>query len=123
MANTSSPIILWCTPAMASVMPLSKPFEPVRIWDNDARTFKDGQAVTDDGVPIWEAEALLQVGWGRTNTPVKLRMSAALRPDVVVDPMKIVEALGLGSLSAGGAALASTISTVGVTSQPLHKKS
>lgn len=94
MANVSTNMMIWVDAKLANELPLSKEFEPVYAWDNAARTFTDQQERDDKGNLVWQAEALLQTGYGRQTTPVKVRIAAAQRPDVHPDPMKLLAALG-----------------------------
>lgn len=102
MAN-STPLILHVTPKILDVMPVTRECAPVREWDNAARVFTDTQVRDDNGLPVWETEALLPVGWGRTTTPVRLRIAAAKKPAVKPDPLKLMEVL-TGATPAASAA-------------------
>lgn len=92
MAN-SSPIMLHVNRELLAAMPITKECSPVYEWDNENRTFTDTQSTDDNGVLVWETEALLPVGWGRTTTPIKLRIAAPQRPAVKPDPMKLLAIL------------------------------
>ena len=106
MANSSLTII-HVNRELLAAMPITKECSPVYNWDNEARTFTDTQSTDDNGVPVWETEALLPVGWGRTTTPIKLRIASAKKPDVKPDPMKLMAIL-TGETPATSAAPASS---------------
>lgn len=94
MADIKRPPIIWASPALASALPLTKPFEAVYEWDNEARKFSDTQQVID-GQRVWQAEALLPQGWGRDTAPLAVRMLSVVQPTIKPDPAKVVEALGM----------------------------
>lgn len=84
--------LLWVTEKTASTLPLVDEFKAVQVWDTDARTFSDEQA-KEDGLPVWEGQALMRTGWSRKVEPVRLRVLASQRPDIKLDPVKLAEAM------------------------------
>lgn len=94
MADIKRPPIIWVSPALANALPLTKPFEPVYEWDNEARKFSETQQ-TIDGQRVWQAEALLPQGWGRDTAPLAVRMLSAVQPTMKPDPARLIEALGM----------------------------
>lgn len=106
MAN-SNQIMLHVNRGLLEAMPITKECSPVYDWDNETRSFTDAQSTDDNGVPVWETEALLPVGWGRTTTPIRLRIASAKKPNVKPDPMKLMAVL-TGETPAAPAAPAAT---------------
>lgn len=88
-------MMIWVDDALARALALTKNFEPVRVWDNEARAFSEAQDKTDAGVPVWEAEALIPMGWGAKVTPVRVRMASESAPTVAPDPVRLMASLGL----------------------------
>lgn len=92
MAKNS--LILTVSAELAKALPLTKAFEPVNVWDNASRQFLDQQETNPQGVPIWEASALMAVGWGADLEPVRIRMASQTKPAIEPDPMKLMAVLG-----------------------------
>lgn len=92
---TNSTMMIWADDALARALALTKNFEPVRVWDNEARAFTDDQDKTDAGVPVWESEALIPTGWGAKVTPVRVRMASQSAPTIAPDPVRLMASLGL----------------------------
>lgn len=93
MANSN--ILLWVDDTLAAVLPLTKGFVPVRIWDNESRTFTDKQDTDERGVPVWESEALLQTGWNAQLTPVRIRCASASQPKATANPAALMKVMGV----------------------------
>lgn len=92
--STSNALILHVNRELLAAMPITKECSPVYGWDNATRTFSDTQATDDNnGLPLWETEALLKTGWRGDTTPVRLRIAAQSKPAVKPDPAKLVAAL------------------------------
>lgn len=89
-------ITIWASPTLARNLPLTSGFEPVRVWDNENRVFTDKQQ-EKDGVPVWQANALLPTGWGAELSPVSVRMAAASKPAIAPDPARVLDAMGMGA--------------------------
>lgn len=92
MANPTQ-IMLHVNTELLAAMPITKECSPVYDWDNESRTFSDIQATNENGVPMWETEALLKTGWGANTTPVRLRIAAARKPAVKPDPARLLATL------------------------------
>ena len=93
------PPMLWVTPQLARALPLVKGFEPVYTYDQKAGAFTDVQQ-TEDGAPVWQAEALFPQGWGRSLEPVQVRMTSPTKPAITPDPARVIEAMGLATAQA-----------------------
>lgn len=93
MANNT--VILWVNDALASALPLTKGFSPVRVWDNDSRSFTDKQDTNEHGLPVWESEALLQTGWNAQLTPVRIRCASATQPKATANPTALMKVMGV----------------------------
>lgn len=91
--STSNALILHVNSELLAAMPITKECSPVYDWDNTNRTFSETQATNENGLPLWETEALLKTGWGGNTTPVRLRIAAQSKPAVKPDPAKLLAAL------------------------------
>lgn len=94
---TKGTLMLWITEEIAAVFPLTKAFEPVRVWDEKESKFTDEQQTDERGTPIWESEALLKMGWGANLTPIRVRMASRTQPTAKPDPMKLAQMLGMAA--------------------------
>lgn len=92
-------LIVWADSILIKALPLTRHFEPVRVWDNAEKTFKLEQA-TDPAtrLPLWEAEALLPMGWGKQSTPIRVRTGSSTRPTASPDPARLLAVLDSSSL-------------------------
>lgn len=88
-------IMLWVSDALAASLPLTKGFSPVRVWDNDSRSFTDKQDTNEHGLPVWESEALLQTGWQAQLTPVRIRCASATPPKATANPAALMKLMGV----------------------------
>lgn len=88
-------ILLWVTDALAASLPLTKGFSAVRVWDNESRSFTEKQDTNDEGLPVWEAEALLQTGWNAQLTPVRIRCASATQPKATANPAALMQVMGV----------------------------
>ena len=102
MANS----IIWAsTPDLLSALPLTQGFKPVFEWDNEARKFTTTQQ-KKQGLPVWEAEALMQTGWGAKLEAVSVRVAATSCPNIVPDPSKVAAMLAPAAASSAPASAA-----------------
>lgn len=92
-------ITIWASPMLARNLPLTTGFEPVQVWDNENRRFTDEQ-LKKDGLPVWQADALLPTGWGAQLSPVSVRMASASKPTITPDPARVLDAMGMGAQQA-----------------------
>lgn len=90
-------IMIWVTDELAQHLPITKEFQPVQVWDNENRTFKDEQAKDEDGTPLYESEALLQTGFRAEITPVRLRMASKNPPTARPNPQALISMLGVAT--------------------------
>lgn len=81
-------IILWGTPDVFEGMPIIKNPEPAHDWDEGTGRPAEAQ-MTRNGLPVWQAEALMGVGWSGDPRPVTLRITSATRPNLAVDGARI----------------------------------
>lgn len=93
-------ITLWVTDALAASLPLTKGFTPVRIWDNESRSFTDKQDTNENGLPVWESEALLQTGWNAQLTPVRIRCASSTQPKATANPAALMKLMGMQATAA-----------------------
>lgn len=84
-------VIVWPDPALLSAMPLSSGFSPVMSWNRELKCFTDVQTTTDDGLPVWGADAWLRMGWQPHADTVQLRIAAPRKPAVQPDPARIAD--------------------------------
>lgn len=87
--SNKNPEILWVSRELAEVLPLVRRFEPAAVWDNEKKKFLDVQQ-QEDGLPVWESQALLTLGWGRQVTSVRIRILSETDPDITPDPTKLL---------------------------------
>ena len=92
-AKTTPPII-WADSALLAVLPLTKGFEPVRVWSAEERQYTAVQEQAE-GIPVWEAQALWHIGYGRDLTPVKIRTTSPVLPAFRPEPLKLARLLGM----------------------------
>lgn len=111
MANSN--IMLWVDDTLAASLPLTKAFVAVRIWDNENRTFTDKQDKNEQGLPIWESEALLQTGWQAQLTPVRIRCASATQPKATANPAALMKVMGVQAPSAAKPDLATRMANHG----------
>ena len=93
---------LWIDEDTAKALTLTKEFDPSPVWVDRRPT--DDQARNSKGVPLWDAEALIGMGWNGDVESVRVRIASATKPTAAPDPMKIARAYGFelpGSASAG----------------------
>lgn len=93
MSNSSRPI-LWPSLETIETMALTQSFSPVNRWDAEAGRFSDVQDETAEGLPIWQAEALIRTGYRATVTPVQVRYAGLTAPAIKPDVAKLVAAVG-----------------------------
>lgn len=111
MANSN--IMLWVSDALAASLPLTKGFSPVRVWDNDSRSFTDKQDTNEQGVLLWESEALLQTGWNAQLTPVRIRCALATQPKATANPAALMQVMGVQAPAAAKPDLATRMANHG----------
>lgn len=85
-------LIIWVSPDLAKNLPLTREFDPVYEWDSGAKVFSSVQS-TKDGLPIWQSEALIKVGWNADLRPVKVRLCSTSKPLIKPDPQKLAQLL------------------------------
>lgn len=90
-------MILWFSDELASQLPLTREFTPVMEFNREERTFTDVQQKDDNGLPLWEAEALIKTGWNGDLTPVRLRMASSTPPKAKTNPQALVQLVGGGT--------------------------
>ena len=94
MSTNSSTTILWPSLETIETMALTQPFSPVNRWDAEARRFTDVQDETAEGLPIWQAEALIRTGYRAALTPVQVRYAGLTAPSIKPDAAKLAAAVG-----------------------------
>lgn len=87
--SSKNPEMLWVSRELAEALPLVRPFEPAAVWDNEKKKFLDVQQ-QEDGLPVWESQALLTLGWGRQVTSVRIRILSKSDPGITPDPMRLL---------------------------------
>lgn len=87
-----SKFILWPTADTMATLPLIDSFSPVSEWEDGKPTGK--QSRTDDGVPVWQATALLNSGWNPAPTLVTVRFASAEKPDFKPNPALLAALAG-----------------------------
>lgn len=89
--------IIWPDPTLAAAIPLTSEFSPVFAWDSTNNRRTDVQQTDDHGLPIWEADALLKMGWDPHVTPVRVRVPLAHRPTVHPNSARLASMLGVAN--------------------------
>lgn len=79
-----SKFILWPNEAILQSIPLIDGFTAVTEWADGKPT--DKQARTDEGLPVWQATALLNSGWNPSPTLVTVRFASAEKPNFAPNP-------------------------------------
>lgn len=83
MANR--PPIFWLTKdAQTDFFPIwLSGFTPVQVWSTEQQSFTDEQLTTAEGLPIYEASAMIHLGYRGELSPVKVRVATRDTPPVV----------------------------------------
>lgn len=91
---TKSSPILWLSEQLAQGLAVLKAPEPIKVWDNEARTFLETQETNSEGVPLWRTQVLMGVGWAGDLAPVEVRIPSRTKPKLKPNPQALLALVG-----------------------------
>lgn len=86
-----SNLIICPSPEVLQNLFITGDFREVHEWQNNTRAFSEAQQLVD-GVPLWEGDALLKVGYQNAMEIVKVRVSSMTNPVVQMNLSKLASA-------------------------------